>query len=149
MKKGAPAPPEGGFRFCQGVNKLGKPCKAPPGIDRAYCWFHDPQMKEHRAETSKYATEQRHRIMPPIEIEGLPSIKDLIVETINRVRQGRLDPKVANAISGLARVYVAIVQAEDIAPLEGKQWRFMVGGSGPGADIVEALNDGDREYGDN
>jgi hypothetical protein len=50
---------------------------------------------------------------PDVKIESCQDVAILISETINQVRRGELDPRVANAVGYLANVLIKAVEQGD------------------------------------
>lgn len=51
---------------------------------------------------------------PDVKVESCQDVVRLISETINQVRKGQLDPRVANAIGYLANVLIKAVEQGDM-----------------------------------
>ena len=51
---------------------------------------------------------------PDIKVEDCQAVVKLISETINQVRKGQLDPRVANAVGYLANVLIKAVEQGDL-----------------------------------
>lgn len=110
---------------CKATRKDGEPCRAP-ALAGGYCAFHEPAkaeaFKEGRTkggQAGKLAT--LTAVKPwrgrPGDVEVLESVQpaelvSLLCETIDDVRTGKVDPKVANAVGYLAGVIVKVQQYE-------------------------------------
>lgn len=111
---------------CKGKTKTGQTCNAEAQAGADYCFFHDPAQAQARHESKvkggqagKLAT--LAAVKPWRGVEGeivamrSPTAEDLInllADSIDDVRVGAIDPKVANAIGYLAGVMVKILQYE-------------------------------------
>ncbi len=80
-------------------------------IGKAFCVFHDPEKANDGARARRAGGIQRSRraaVLPPTTpVSPLASSSDLaflLADSINRVRRGELDPRIANAIGYLASV---------------------------------------------
>jgi hypothetical protein len=51
---------------------------------------------------------------PDVEIEDTRDVVRLIAETINQVRRGQIDPRVANAVGYLANVLIRAVEQGEL-----------------------------------
>ena len=111
---------------CRATRKDGAPCKAEAQSGREHCFFHDPAKAEERhdskvkgGQTGKLAT--LATVKPWRGIAGVVDVLkavspvelvDLLCNTIDDVRTGAIDPKVANAVGYLAGVIVKIQEQE-------------------------------------
>jgi len=105
------------------------PCKAkkPDGTDcqsaalpgSEYCFFHDPAKAEKRREAQSLGGRHNHMKTlapdaPDVKIEKIQDAVPLLSETINQVRKGEIDPRVANSVGYLANVIIKAVEQSDI-----------------------------------
>jgi len=103
---------------CQALKPDGSHCQAAalPGTD--FCFFHDPTRAEDRREAQSLGGRQNKMktldpAAPDVTIEDCQDVVLLISETINQVRKGQIDPRVANAVGYLANVLIrALEQGE-------------------------------------
>lgn len=91
---------------CNQIKNNGEDCESPALNGGKFCYFHDPVNQEKRLEDAKKGGCQKlQRIsspLPPIKVESLKNVVDLLVETINLTRDGTLDLKTANTIGFLS-----------------------------------------------
>jgi hypothetical protein len=93
-------------RFRQGRRHDGEKCRARPIVGSGYCFFHDPAKAAKRA-AAQSAGDQRIRIAvlpataPDARLLDAGDLVNLLADTINQVRRGEIDPRVANAIGYL------------------------------------------------
>ena len=110
-----------GLLACKQAKADGKPCRAGARPGSRYCIFHDPELADMRAEARRAGGRRRcPRAVVLSNAEDLPvrnaaDVTALLGTTINEVRQGKLDPKVANAIGYLAGVLLRALETSDIA----------------------------------
>ena len=111
---------------CRGIKKNGEPCKAEAQAGRPYCFFHDPTKAQERHDSKvaggkagKLATLATVKPWRGVagDVDVLKSVTpvelvDLLCNTIDDVRTGAIDPKVANAVGYLAGVIVKIQEQE-------------------------------------
>lgn len=111
---------------CRATRKDGKSCQAEAQSGREYCFFHDPAKTEERhdskvkgGQTGKLATLTAVKPWRGVagEVDVLKAVTpvelvDLLCNTIDDVRTGAIDPKVANAVGYLAGVIVKIQEQE-------------------------------------
>ena len=100
---------------CQAQKADGTPCRGtarPSG----FCTFHDPELAQKRAEARRAGGRSRSRgaaVLP--DAEDLPArtigdVTALLAVTINDVRTGRVDSRIANAIGYLSSVLLRALQ---------------------------------------
>jgi len=107
---------------CQSRKKNGDACGADAQSGRALCVFHDPARANDGRRARRTGGLNRTRIAAvlPSDTPDHPfgSSKDvcnLLGDSINRLRRGELDPRVANATGYLASV---LLRALEQCPLE-------------------------------
>jgi len=96
-------------------------CKAWALVGDDYCFSHSPQMAEKRQQARQKGgivgknPHDRIKInLEPIVIEHGSDIKKMLVETINLVRIGQMDIKVANCIGNLSNILVKVIEITEI-----------------------------------
>ena len=104
---------------CQAVKPDGSRCQAAalPGLD--FCFFHDPSKAGARRDAQSLGGQQNRMktldaTAPDVEVEDCQDVVKLISETINQVRKGQIDPRVANAVGYLANVLIRAVEQGDM-----------------------------------
>jgi hypothetical protein len=105
--------------LCKAKKQNGTDCQAVPLPGSKYCFFHDPAKAEKRREAQSLGGRHNHmRTLdtdaPDMKIETCHDTIPLLSETINQVRKGQIDPRVANAIGYLANVVIKAVEQSDI-----------------------------------
>lgn len=106
-------------RPCRARKPDGTGCQAAalPGSD--FCFFHDPDRADERRDAQSFGG-SRNRMKtldasaPDVKIESCQDVVRLISETINQVRKGQVDPRVANAIGYLANVLIKAYEQGDL-----------------------------------
>jgi len=104
---------------CQAVKPDGSRCQAAALPGRDFCFFHDPAKADERREAQSLGGQQNRMktldaSAPDVEIEDCQDVVRLISETINQVRKGQIDPRVANAVGYLANVLIRAVEQGDM-----------------------------------
>lgn len=96
---------------CESRKKNGRPCRANAQIGRDTCVFHDPAKAEdgHRARRAGGLTRSRPAaVLPPTTpdhpLAKATDVSKLLADSINQLRRGELDARIANAIGYLASV---------------------------------------------
>jgi hypothetical protein len=104
---------------CHGVKPDGSRCEvaALPGSD--FCFFHDPSKADERREAQSLGGRQnRMRTLdataPDVRVENCQDVVRLLSETINQVRKGQIDPRVANAVGYLANVLIRATEQGEL-----------------------------------
>jgi len=100
---------------CLAMKPDGSRCQAAalPGSD--LCFFHDPARAEERRDAQALGGRQNRMktldaSAPDIRVEDCEDVVMLISDTINQVRKGQIDPRVANAVGYLANVLIRAVE---------------------------------------
>lgn len=105
-------------------------CRGAPVAGSQYCSFHDPGRAGAVAAGRSAGGERRSRPRAvvsaseaDVEVRDAKGVCRLLSITINDVRKGRLDPKIANTVGYLAGVLVRAIEVGDLeerlAALEG------------------------------
>ena len=67
-------------RLCRGTNEQGGACQQPPLVDRAYCFWHDPEHAEEAREARRLGRLRRRRehvLSGAYDFEGLETVADI------------------------------------------------------------------------
>lgn len=106
---------------CQATKQDGSPCLARPAPGETLCTFHDPKRAEERAAGRSKGGESRSRprvVVPGDQPDlGLNDIGDVCVllgNTINQVRKGTLDVKVASTVGYLASILIRAIEGGEL-----------------------------------
>jgi len=100
---------------CKFVNETGEPCEAFAMKGSDYCWFHDPVRLQERIEACKKGGRAGMRKILPqsnVKINSLKDIVRLLESTINDVRTGRVDVRIANSVAYLSGVLRQVMEQE-------------------------------------
>jgi len=105
---------------CEFIKDSGERCKASPVAGSKYCFFHDPDKSEEQKTARQKGGYARRaprlpKNIPDFEIKGAEEVIHLLSMTINQVRRGDLDPKVANAVGYLSGI---ILKANEQGEIE-------------------------------
>jgi hypothetical protein len=92
-------------RKCSQLKAGGTPCGGSALAGKAYCWSHDPELAEQRAEGARRAAKQWATIGEQLTPADLPAI---LRSCMYSVRSGHLEPSQATAIANLAKVSVQL-----------------------------------------
>jgi len=102
---------------CAQTRANGERCGGFAVIGSAYCFAHDPAQAEKRDDARRRGGEAG-RIEPlgesSISLRSLGDVLGLVELTINDVRAGRVDVKVANAVGYLANVAMKAIEGSDL-----------------------------------
>jgi hypothetical protein len=104
---------------CEGLKLDGTRCQAAALPDSDFCFFHDPSKEVERREAQAAGGRQnRMKTLdagaPDIEIRNCKDVLALLSETINQVRKGLIDPRVANSVGYLANQVVRVLEQNDL-----------------------------------
>ena len=105
--------PDGDHRraSCPATTTTGRPCRGTP-LPTGWCFAHDPALADirsagnRRGGVNKATTARLTARMPPT----IAGVVDTLVDTLDDVRAGRIEPARGHAVAALAR---AIVHAFD------------------------------------
>jgi hypothetical protein len=95
---------------CRHVKNDGSRCGANAQAESELCFFHDPGMADQRAAARRAGGTERSRkvLFAPNttvkELRTIADVVDLVGETINQVRRGQLDMKIANTVGYLSGI---------------------------------------------
>lgn len=108
------------MKKCSFVKSNGKSCGALPMRGMSFCYFHNPEVsaKEKRDHQSKGGKQKLCRIskpLKPLQIKTSNDILGLLEITINQVRDGSIDVKIANSLGFLANHFL---KAFEVSALE-------------------------------
>jgi len=102
---------------CRFRKKNGKSCGADAQIGKDLCVFHDPAKAEdgHRARRAGgiNRSQSKTRLQPQTSDIPLRTTRDvsrLLAESINQLRRGQLDARVANAVGFLAGILLKALE---------------------------------------
>ena len=114
-------------RKCEVRKKNGERCGADAQTDKSLCVFHDPARvsEGRRARRAGGITRSRLAVLPADTpdhpLGNTTGVSSLLVDSINRLRRGQLDPRVANGIGYLAGILLKALDQrleERVAHLE-------------------------------
>jgi hypothetical protein len=108
-------------RLCQQILPDGRRCRARRISSSSYCFFHDPESKGKRMAAqraggmkNKNRMARLPELTPDAPLAEAKDVSRLLAQTINQVRRGELDPKVANAVGYLAGILLKSIQESEI-----------------------------------
>ena len=117
---------------CKADTKAGARCKAP-AVERGLCFCH--AHPERLAELGRQGGRKNRRNRCPLEelpawsLKNVRAVADMLEETINNVRRGRIDLRVSNAIGFLSGI---LLKALEKGPVEERlnHLEAILGGKG-------------------
>ena len=99
---------------CKHVKADGTQCRANAQAGGGHCFFHDVAKEAERAEASRRGGQAgAARVLPDAPRVAVASSSDVSVllgETINLVRSGHLDPRVANSAAYVASILLKALE---------------------------------------
>ena len=104
---------------CQAQNQSGEPCGATHYRDGWCRWHHpDPEMREkHRAISARGGKERsntnRARRKLAGDLRDLVGVKATLLEAMEEVRNGDMDPEIGRSLATLARAVVVVAGVAD------------------------------------
>ncbi len=104
---------------CKQIKADGTRCQANTRTGSEYCFFHDPATAEEQ-EAARQAggrvgkTKALPAETPDVPLSSVAEVVGLLGETINQLRRGEIDPRVANAVGYLSGTLLKALQQGDI-----------------------------------
>jgi hypothetical protein len=107
------------IRLCNATKQSGDRCETAALRKSAFCYFHDPARAVERREAQALGGRQnRIRALdaaaPDVKVEDCGDVVALVSETINQVRKGVIDPRVANSVGYLANVLIKAFEQDEL-----------------------------------
>ena len=104
---------------CSQIKSGGTACKASACRGPAYCFIHAPAVATERtAARSAGGRKRRVATLPPdtpdLPLRNVDDVVTLLAQTINWVRRGDLDSKVANSVGDLSGIMLNAMQESEI-----------------------------------
>jgi hypothetical protein len=113
---------------CISRKKGGSKCGADAQTGKSLCVFHDPEKSEtvRRARRAGGIARTRGAAILPSNtsdhsLRNTGEVSEFLAESINQLRRGQLDPRVANGIGYLTSV---LLRALELGPLEARVARL-------------------------
>lgn len=100
---------------CSAMKPDQSKCQAPALPGSEFCFFHDPSKAEKRREAQAQGGRQNRMktledSTPDVKVEDCGDAIALLVQTINQVRKGEIDPRVANSVGFLSNILIKVVE---------------------------------------
>jgi len=107
---------------CKHTKEDGTQCGAYAMADTEFCYLHNPAISDEEKKLAQVKGGENRALMidEPLPVMRLETPSDavmLLADTINRVRTGTLDPRIANTIGYLAG---HLLKAFEVAQLKDK-----------------------------
>lgn len=103
---------------CKFVNRKGEQCKANAQHGSVFCFFHDPEKKMEQEQARLKGGKQGKRAVlencENIRITKPGDVIRLLNQTINQVRRGDMDHKVANSVAYLSNVLIKSFEGDEL-----------------------------------
>jgi len=106
-------------RQCKQIKADGTRCQANAVNGSDYCFAHDPEREaERRAARQAGGRVGKTKVLPSdtpdVPLSSSMEVAALLGQTINQVRRGDVDPKVANTVGYLSGVLIRALEVGDI-----------------------------------
>jgi hypothetical protein len=104
---------------CKAKKQDGVSCQSAALLSSDFCYFHDPARAAERREAQALGGRQSRlntlgTAAPDVKVKHCGDVVALISETINQVRKGVIDPRVANAVGYLANILIKAFEQDDL-----------------------------------
>lgn len=105
---------------CSKTKTNGKQCNGHAMLNGEFCYLHSPDIPETQKQKNRAMGGKNNALaiakpLPPLKIEGATDVIGLLVETVNEVRAGRLETRLANSLAILSG---HLLRAFEISDLE-------------------------------
>ena len=106
-------------KTCTATARNGTACRAAALPGSRFCFFHSPKHATARRDAqSRGGLANRMATLPPgapdVKVEDGAGVVKLLGQTINQVRRGEIDPRVANAVGYLSNIVLAATAQRDL-----------------------------------
>jgi hypothetical protein len=104
---------------CKASKPNGSRCEATALAGSDFCFFHDPSRAADRREAQALGGQHNRmrtldQALPDVKIENSGDVTALLSQTINQVRKGMIDPRVANAVGYLANLVIKTFEQNEL-----------------------------------
>ena len=104
---------------CQFIKQDGNKCQADVMKDSNYCYLHNPDIsdeekRQNQARGGKGNLIKINNPLPPVIINNPHDVVNFLTETINLVRSGELDIRIANALAYLAGHLIKALEISEV-----------------------------------
>jgi len=94
-------------------------CQAPASPGSEFCFFHDPSKAEERRDAQAQGGRQNRMktldaTAPDVKVEDCGDARALLVQIINHVLKGEIDPRVANSVGFLTNLLMKSVEQDKL-----------------------------------
>lgn len=118
----SPHPPITYLMFCKALTSTGEPCQARPMQGDEYCYLHNPAISEEEKRDARSRGGKENQIiiktpLPPLKLTNPKDVIALLEDTINAVRGGEMDVKIANCLGFLTD---KLLKAYEVGELSDK-----------------------------
>jgi hypothetical protein len=104
-------------KTCSATKQGQSKCQAAATAKSEFCYFHDPSYAEKRRQAQAQGGRQNRMktledSAPDVTVKDSGDVITLILETINQVRKGQIDPRVANCVGVLVNILIKAVEQD-------------------------------------
>jgi len=107
---------------CRQIKPDGSPCRANAVHNSQFCFFHDPNSSAERDAARRNGGIERSKKAavlpadtPDRKLSTAADVTELLVETINQVRRGDIEPRICNTVGYLATVLLQAREKDETA----------------------------------
>jgi hypothetical protein len=105
---------------CRYTRPDGRKCQATPTADSGFCFFHDPERAHDRLQAQRTGGRRNKAVSlsadtPDCNLKNVGDVIALLGTTINQVRRGQVDPRIANTIGYLSAM---LLKAQELGNIE-------------------------------
>jgi len=102
---------------CRHKKRDGRKCQANAIARSEFCFFHDPEQRSERLKAQRAGgLRNKGAALPPdtpdCDLKSVGDVVTLLGTTINQVRRGQLDPRVANSVGYLSGILLKALEVD-------------------------------------
>ena len=104
---------------CEAEKSDGTRCQAAALPDSSFCFFHEPSKAAERREAQALGGKQNciktlDAAVPDVSLKDCTDLNALLAQTINQVRKGQIDPRIANSVGYLANISMKVFEQSQL-----------------------------------
>lgn len=102
---------------CEFIKLNKEQCNANAMRNSQFCFTHNPETREAKQEAvirGGKSPKKNYNPLSPVELSDSKSVVSLLSQTINEVRQGEIDLRVANCIGYLSGHLIKALEVSDL-----------------------------------
>lgn len=104
---------------CKYLKENNEQCQANSMVNSDYCYLHNPNITKEEKQLVQSQGGKANNIkideeLPEIEIKSTNDVVKLLEDTVNRVRKGQIDIRIANTLAYIAGHLIKALEISDV-----------------------------------